>query len=78
VAGVVAFIATGMGVEASTDRDWSLSGLEWPADLVVAVFLVCLVPLVHRAVDALPELRRNAGSGDQAQALHSGSRRGSK
>ena len=57
--GVALFAATAALVETFTDRDWSLSGLEWPQDFVTAAVLVCLVPVVMRAVRfAVPLGRR--------------------
>lgn len=56
--GLVAFAATAALVEAFTDRDWSLSGLEWPADFVTAAVLVCLVPVVLSAVSFALRLGR--------------------
>ena len=46
LAGIAAFAATAVFAETFTDRDWSLSGLEWPVDFIMAAVLVCLVPLV--------------------------------
>jgi hypothetical protein len=53
LAGGAAFAATGAVAEATTDRDWTLSGLEWPADFATAAGLVCLVPIVWSAGRAL-------------------------
>jgi hypothetical protein len=56
--GGVAAVALSAGlVEALTDRDWRLSGLEWPADFVTAVFLVLVVAGVVRAAQTLARLR---------------------
>jgi hypothetical protein len=56
--GVAGFALTAALVEAFTDRDWSLSGLEWPADLLTSALLVCLVALGFAAAKAL--VRRRA------------------
>jgi peptidoglycan/LPS O-acetylase OafA/YrhL len=45
LSGIAAFGVAVSLVEALTDRDWRLSGLEWPADFVTAAVLVCLAPL---------------------------------
>lgn len=51
--GIAAFWLTASLVEAFTDRDWTLSGMEWPADFVTAGLLVCLVPPVLLGVQLL-------------------------
>ena len=56
-AGIAVFAATAVLVEAVTDRDWSLSGLEWPADFVTAALLVLLVPLVLGGLQLLLNFR---------------------
>jgi hypothetical protein len=66
--GIAVFAVTAALVEAFTDRDWSLSGLEWPADFVTAALLVCLVPLVlwlvSLATDARAARSRAEGAPD--------------
>jgi hypothetical protein len=57
---VMAFAGAVAIVEATTDRDWTLSGLEWPEDVVTAAGLCCLVLLVYYAVAALLHLRGRA------------------
>jgi hypothetical protein len=53
LAGVAAFVLIAGLVEAFTDRDWTLNGMEWPADFLTAAVLVLLVPLALGAVRAL-------------------------
>jgi len=55
--GFAAFAATAALVETFTDRDWRLSGLEWPADFVTAALLACLVPIAFGTLSALARLR---------------------
>jgi hypothetical protein len=40
-------------VEALTDRDWAISGLEWPADFLASILLVLLVALGFAASRAV-------------------------
>jgi hypothetical protein len=54
--GVAAFAATATLVETFTDRDWKLSGFEWPADFLTAALLACLVPAVLTGLSALARL----------------------
>ena len=56
-AGIAAFAATAALVEAFTDRDWRLSGLEWPADFFTAALLVVMVPLALWGLQLLLNLR---------------------
>ena len=65
VAGIIAFALTAILVEAFTDRDWSLSGLEWPEDFVIAILLVCTATLVFGAVQLLRDVRRRESAGVQ-------------
>jgi hypothetical protein len=66
LAGVVAFAITAGLVEVFTDRDWSLSGLEWPEDFVAALVLVCAVTLVYGIAQLLLSgRRRDASTGTQ-------------
>ena len=44
VAGIALFPIVALLVEAVTDRDWRLSGMEWPGDFITAVLLVGVVP----------------------------------
>jgi hypothetical protein len=67
LAGIATFTTTALLVEAFTDRDWSLSGLEWPADFLTAVLLVCLVPLAL----GLLRLLRRTGNGHSRSARES-------
>ena len=69
--GVVTFAATATLVETFTDRDWRLSGFEWPADFLTAALLVCLVPIVLAGLSGLGTLRRRvsgAGRGSTRNA----------
>lgn len=52
LAGVAAFAAAAGLVETFSDRDWSLSGFEWPADFATAMGIMALVPLVLNALSA--------------------------
>ena len=65
VAGIMAFALTAILVEAFTDRDWDLSGLEWPEDFVITILLVCAATLVFGAVQVLREIRRRESAGVQ-------------
>ena len=56
--GVAAFAATGALAETFTDRDWRLSGLEWPTDFATAAGLACLVPVALSALSALVRAAR--------------------
>ncbi len=68
LAGIAAFAATAALVETFTDRDWSLSGFEWPADFLTAALLVCLVPLVLVAVQLVLNTRRRRVTMARARA----------
>jgi hypothetical protein len=63
VAGIMAFALTAILVEAFTDRDWDLSGLEWPEDFVITILLVCASTLVFGAVQVSREIRRRESVG---------------
>jgi hypothetical protein len=66
LAGIVAFAITAGLVEVFTDRDWSLSGLEWPEDFVAALVLVCAVTLVYGIAQLFRSgRRRDASTGAQ-------------
>jgi peptidoglycan/LPS O-acetylase OafA/YrhL len=67
-AGIAAFAATAVLVEAFTDRDWSLSGLEWPADFVTAALLVLMVPLALGGLQLLLNFRARRHRPRPAQA----------
>jgi peptidoglycan/LPS O-acetylase OafA/YrhL len=69
--GIAAFAATAVLAETFTDRDWSLSGFEWPADFVTAAFLVCLVPLLLHVLQLLLNVRKTA---TRARVVHVQSR----
>jgi hypothetical protein len=64
--GIAVFAVTAALVEAFTDRDWSLSGLEWPADFVTAALLVCLVPLVLWLVSLATDVRAARSRAEEA------------
>jgi FkbM family methyltransferase len=57
--GIAAFAAVAVLAETFTDRDWSLSGLEWPADFVTSVLLVCLVSFGFGLVRLIVDMARN-------------------
>jgi FkbM family methyltransferase len=56
-AGLISAVATALAVEAVTDRDWMVSGWEWPEDSVAAV-LVTLVAVWAFALVAPTVARR--------------------
>jgi hypothetical protein len=56
--GIGAFAVAAVAIEVAADRDWALSGLEWPAGFVTAVLLVCLVPLLIGRLRASVDKRR--------------------
>ena len=58
LAGLGVFAVTAVLVEAFTDRNWSISGMEWPADFLTAALLVCLVPAALWGVQSLLNLRQ--------------------
>lgn len=58
VAAVAGLGVTAALVEAVTDRDWSLSGFEWPRDFATAAALASLVPVALRAASAVLPFRR--------------------
>jgi peptidoglycan/LPS O-acetylase OafA/YrhL len=60
VLGVVAFVASAMLVETFTDRDWKMSGFEWPADFITAALLVLGALVVHWAARQLLTMRARA------------------
>jgi hypothetical protein len=57
LAGIAAFAVAVVLVEAFSDRDWRLSGMEWPTDFVTAALLVFLVPLVLFGLQLLLNVR---------------------
>jgi hypothetical protein len=61
-AGIAAFATAAGLVEVFTDRDWSLSGLEWPAGFATATLLVCLVAVVGGVVKTLGDNRHRGTS----------------
>jgi hypothetical protein len=67
-AGVVTFAATAGVVEVLTDRDWRLSGFEWPADFLTAAVLACLVPLALGAAQGLLDAKRSRGRSPEPHA----------
>ena len=66
--GVAAFVASAMLVEAFTDRDWKLSGFEWPADFITAAALVLLAFVAHWAVRQLLNVWSRAQRGRAGRA----------
>jgi hypothetical protein len=66
LAGIAAFALTAALAEAFTDRDWSLSGLEWPEDFATAALLVCLVPLVLWLVSLVTDARATRSKAERA------------
>ena len=50
-------------VEALTDRDWRISGLEWPEDFLASILLVVLVVLGFAAFRALTSYAARRGRG---------------
>ena len=48
--GIALYVVVALLVEAFTDRDWRISGFEWPTDFLTAVLLVVLVAVAVRVV----------------------------
>jgi peptidoglycan/LPS O-acetylase OafA/YrhL len=75
LAGFAAFAVSTVLVEAFTDRDWKLSGFEWPADFITAALLIVLAPVVLWGLQLLLYMRARIQRGRAAAArVSSGSR----
>ena len=79
-AGLAVFAATAVLVETFTDRDWQLSGFEWPTDFMTAGILVLVVSLVFFVVQQLLLLhaRRRASKPQAAHVRVSPARRSTR